>query len=41
MLTACALVSAILSGGCVPVDGAELGTFARDLWLNALAAFLL
>lgn len=30
-----------LSGGCVPVDSAELGTFMRDLLLNAVSAFLL
>lgn len=30
-----------LSGGCVPVDSTELGTFMRDLLLNAVSAFLL
>lgn len=41
MLTAFVSASVALSGGCVPVDGAELGAFAQDLWRSAIAAFLL
>ena len=40
---ALALVAAAalaLAGGCTPPDGAELGTFVREAWLNAAAAFL-
>lgn len=34
-------LSLAMSGGCVAVDSAELGTFMRDLLLNAVSAFLL
>ena len=30
-----------LCGGCTPIDTGDLGTFVRDLLLNALAALLL
>ncbi|MHC4695220.1 MAG: hypothetical protein ACYTFA_00605 [Planctomycetota bacterium] len=41
LLTTCLAISWALSGGCVPVDTAELGAFINDLLLNAAAAFLL
>ncbi|MHC4064179.1 MAG: hypothetical protein ACYSUI_06710 [Planctomycetota bacterium] len=30
-----------LCGGCMPIDNGVLGTFVRDLLLNATAALLL
>ncbi len=41
LLTTCLAISLALSGGCVPADTAELGTFINELLLNAAAAFLL
>ncbi len=41
VLTTFAAISLALSGGCVPVDSAELGAFMRDLLLNVTAAYLL
>jgi hypothetical protein len=35
------VIAMALCGGCVPIDGAELETFVRELLLNAAAAFLL
>ena len=41
VLTTYAAINLVLSGGCVPVDGAELGTFVRSLLLKVTAALLL
>ena len=35
------LVIVSLNSGCKPLEDGELGEFAHDLFLNALAAFLL
>jgi hypothetical protein len=34
-------MSLTLWGGCVSTDGGEIGTFLRDVLLNATAAWLL
>ena len=41
VLTTFGALSLVLIGGCLPVDSADLGTFMRDLLLNAVSAFLL